>query len=198
MSQNKIVILNKNRKSNEQFLTLNDKDLPVPVFSFPICSFLVASLSAFCFWMTQWADFTFDDNSAILSNNDVQSDSSIWNVFQNDFWGTNIKSNLSHKSYRPLTVLSFKLNYFLAGGYKPWGFHLVNIVLHSINSVFILQVFSVLFGGIMVGLDGRRVFTSPKASFLCAILFAVHPIHTESVSFASFWFIFCCENSFLM
>ncbi|XP_065645098.1 protein O-mannosyl-transferase TMTC4 isoform X2 [Hydra vulgaris] len=173
-------VVNKDKKT--LYLSLNDNVLPVPVFSFFKCSVIVAFVSVCCFWVTQWGDFTFDDNSAILLNEDIRSHTSVWQVFQNDFWGTSIRSNISHKSYRPLTVLSFKLDYFLAGGYKPWGFHLVNIVLHTINSIFILQVFSVLFGGIRISSDGRKIFTSPKASLLCGILFAIHPIHTESVA----------------
>lgn len=30
------------------------------------------------------------------------------NIWSNDFWGSNLSSNSSHKSYRPLTVLTFR------------------------------------------------------------------------------------------
>ena len=30
---------------------------------------------------------------------------------EHDFWGTPLRSNLSNKSFRPLTVLSFRMNY---------------------------------------------------------------------------------------
>ncbi|GFV32854.1 transmembrane and TPR repeat-containing protein 3 [Trichonephila clavipes] len=36
----------------------------------------------------------------------------------------------SHKSYRPLTVLSFRLNYAVHG-LEPMGYHFINIVLHA-------------------------------------------------------------------
>lgn len=66
---------------------------------------VIASSLPFIFTLT--GDFVFDDSEAIVKNKDVVSDSWL-NPFDNDFWGTNIKSNLSHKSYRPLTIISFK------------------------------------------------------------------------------------------
>ncbi|XP_030034296.2 protein O-mannosyl-transferase TMTC4 isoform X2 [Manduca sexta] len=61
-------------------------------------------------------DFVFDDSEAIVKNKDVISES--WfDPFYNDFWGMNIKSNLSHKSYRPLTILTFR--WTVMGGTKP-------------------------------------------------------------------------------
>lgn len=162
--------------------TLNDDNLPVPRLSVHICSVIVAVAAVACFWTSQYGSFTFDDNSAILSNKDIQSSTPLMNIFENDFWGTNIRSNLSHKSYRPLTVLTYRLNYILSSGYKPWSFRFLNIVLHALHSVFLLRVYSILLGGVKVDENGSRVFTAPKASLLCAILFAIHPIHTESVS----------------
>ena len=40
-------------------------------------------------------------------------------------------SHTSMQSYRPLTVLSFRINHSLHG-MAPFGFHLVNVALHSI------------------------------------------------------------------
>ena len=53
-------------------------------------------------------DFVHDDISAIVTNNDALGKSSIFSVFTNDFWGMNIRDKRSHKSYRPLTVLTFR------------------------------------------------------------------------------------------
>lgn len=69
-----------------------------------ICLVLASSLP---FMFTLHGDFVFDDSEAIIKNKDVVSES--WmDAFNNDFWGTDIKSNLSHKSYRPLTIISFR------------------------------------------------------------------------------------------
>ena len=62
------------------------------------------------------------------------------------------------------------------------GFHVVNILLHGGISILTLDVFSVLFGGLQYTSKGRRVHLAPRASLLAALLFAVHPVHTECVS----------------
>ena len=55
-------------------------------------------------------------------------------VFEHDFWGTAITDWQSHKSYRPLTILSFRLSYYLAGyHWSEFQFHLVNVVLHAVS-----------------------------------------------------------------
>lgn len=40
----------------------------------------------------------------------------------------------SHKSYRPLTVLTFRWNYAVHG-LQPAGYHLVNLLLHALVSL---------------------------------------------------------------
>lgn len=40
---------------------------------------------------------------------DLRPDTPLNNIWTNDFWGSNLSSNSSHKSYRPLTVFTFRL-----------------------------------------------------------------------------------------
>lgn len=137
---------------------------------------LVCLLASLCYANSSWAQFAFDDSEAILQNKDVDpSSTTLWEVFSNDFWGTRISSNASHKSYRPLTVLTFRLNHWLAGGLEPFGFHLANVVLHVVTSLLYLEM-CVTVVKRCTGL--AHVAMSPT---IAAFLFAVHPIHTESV-----------------
>lgn len=57
-------------------------------------------------------DFVHDDLSAITSNPDVTGHHPVgtgsWDFLHNDFWGTSLLDPTSHKSYRPLTVLTFR------------------------------------------------------------------------------------------
>lgn len=53
-------------------------------------------------------DFVHDDIPAITLNKDVLGTNKIMRTFFNDFWGTPMEDASSHKSYRPLTVLSFR------------------------------------------------------------------------------------------
>lgn len=116
-------------------------------------------------------DFVFDDTEVLVNNRDILPDTPLANVFRNDYWGTNLKSNHSHKSYRPLTILSFRWNYAAVGGLHPRGFHLVNIALHILISFLIWSVSLIILGK-------NKLFIG----FLASVLFSVHPIHSEAVS----------------
>ncbi|XP_028724123.1 protein O-mannosyl-transferase TMTC4 isoform X2 [Peromyscus leucopus] len=143
---------------------------------------VVGFVSLVCFARSYDGDFVFDDSEAIVNNKDLQSDTPLGDLWHHDFWGSRLSSNTSHKSYRPLTVLTFRINYYLSGGFYPVGFHVVNILLHGGISILMLDVFSVLFGGLQYTSRGRRVHLAPRASLLAALLFAVHPVHTECVA----------------
>ncbi|XP_067669523.1 protein O-mannosyl-transferase TMTC4-like isoform X2 [Haliotis asinina] len=159
-----------------------DDALPVPKLSFSVASALVFCLAVLCFAISHDAGFVYDDTWAITNNRDVLPETPLITIFAHDFWG-NLLDGKSHMSYRPLTVLTYRWNYAWAGGLHPRGFHVVNIVLHGLVSVIFLAVFSVLMSGYQVDQESARpVFASPRAALLCAVLFAVHPIHTESVA----------------
>lgn len=78
--------------------------------------------------------------------------------------------------------LCYRINYYLSGGFYPVSFHVVNILLHGGISVLMVDVFSVLFGGLHYTSKGRRLNLAPRSALLAALLFAVHPVHTECVS----------------
>ena len=111
--------------------------------------------------------FVFDDTSAIRDNKDILPSSPLANIFHNDFWGIPMSKEQSHKSYRPLCVLSFRLNYSLHG-LEPLGYHLLNLILHMIVTILFYNV------------SGNYV--NAKTSYVASLLFAVHPIHTEAVT----------------
>lgn len=50
----------------------------------------------------------------------------------------------SHKSYRPLTTLSFRLN-FLLSGLNPWPYHLTNVLLHTLTTWLFVHVARLVF-----------------------------------------------------
>lgn len=53
-------------------------------------------------------DFVHDDISAIKTNPDVLGTNPLSHVFFNDYWGKPMSDPRSHKSYRPLTILTFR------------------------------------------------------------------------------------------
>ncbi|MDP1623660.1 MAG: tetratricopeptide repeat protein [Bacteroidales bacterium] len=75
-------------------------------------------------------------------------------------------------NYHPLTILSLALNYRVSGA-EPFSYFLVNILLHLFNTLLTLYLAFLL-------LDRNKVL----ALFVAAI-FAVHPMHVESVAWIS-------------
>ena len=65
---------------------------------------------------------SYDFRAAILTNQDVHGSRPLSDLLVHDFWGQDITLVDSHKSYRPLTVLTYRLNYALFG-VQPWGYH---------------------------------------------------------------------------
>ncbi|XP_006781217.1 protein O-mannosyl-transferase TMTC2-like [Neolamprologus brichardi] len=114
------------------------------------------------------ADFCYDDSRAIKTNQDLLPETPWTNILYDDFWGTLLTHSGSHKSFRPLCTFSFRLNYSLHG-LNPWGYHLLNVVLHGLVTALVTAFSRPLLGG---GLW----------SLLAGLLFASHPIHTEAVA----------------
>ncbi|KAK7886158.1 hypothetical protein WMY93_025779 [Mugilogobius chulae] len=88
------------------------------------------------------------------------------NILYDDFWGTLLTHSGSHKSFRPLCTLSFRLNYTLHG-LQPWGYHLLNVLLHALVTGLFTVISRTLLG---------------SWCLLAGLLFASHPIHTEAVA----------------
>lgn len=107
--------------------------------------------------------FILDDHTIVEFNPLVTSFDPIA-ILRSEYWGPNLHSGL----YRPLTIFSLALNQALLGP-APWGFHLVNLLLHG--SVALL-LFVVL----------RRWDFSAAIALLAAAIFAVHPLHCEVIN----------------
>lgn len=71
---------------------------------------MIMVLSVSVYYNCLDGDFVHDDVVSIVRNPDVRpnSISGWWMLWWNDYWGTPMSSPLSHKSYRPLTVLTFR------------------------------------------------------------------------------------------
>ena len=74
-------------------------------------------------------------------------------------------------NWHPLTWLSLQLDHELYG-LEPWGFHLTAILLHAANALLLFLILRHLTGTLW-----------PSA--LVAALFALHPLHVESVAWAA-------------
>ncbi|XP_074439606.1 protein O-mannosyl-transferase TMTC1 [Larus michahellis] len=130
---------------------------------------VLAGLCALCYGNSLRGEFVHDDVWAIVNNPDVRAAAPVAAAFANDFWGKRMAENTSHKSYRPLCVLTFKLNILLAG-MNPFYFHAVNVILHCLVTLLLMYTCD------------KAVFKDCRLAFVTALFFAVHPIHTEAVT----------------
>ncbi|MGD0277304.1 MAG: tetratricopeptide repeat protein [Syntrophales bacterium] len=125
----------------------------------------LAILTVIAFWPLKDSGFiNFDDDIYVYENAYVQSGlnwNSIGQAFSSELAG---KSGLWH----PVTWLSLMLDYQIFG-LNPHGYHLINLLLHIINTVLLFLIFH------------RMTKTLWQSAFV-AVLFAIHPLHVESVA----------------
>ncbi len=115
--------------------------------------------------------FAFDDEPLIVDNTRIKSLGDLPRLFATDYWARVRPEKdvpVLHPLYRPLTLATFALN-FAVGGLNPFGYHLVNLLLH-------LAVCWLLYD------LARRIGSSWSAALAASALFAVHPLHTEAVT----------------
>jgi tetratricopeptide (TPR) repeat protein len=116
--------------------------------------------------------FTLDDIPCIVNNESLRSLDATWNAGPDD-----IPGGLNR---RVVGRWTFALN-FAAGGLNVWGYHLVNIVIHITAALLLMGIV-------------RRVLLLPRIpsalreqaallAFCAALLWLVHPIQTESVTY---------------
>jgi hypothetical protein len=79
-----------------------------------VAGLVSGALALLVYYNTLEAGLIYDDTRAILQNQDLHPWAPISSVFLNDFWGTPLSHTGSHKSYRPLTTLTFRLNNILS------------------------------------------------------------------------------------
>jgi hypothetical protein len=100
--------------------------------------------------------FQFDDYNVIVDNPRVHSLRA---------WARSLTSGI-----RPLLNLSYTLNWVVDPA--PFGFHLVNVALHLANTLLAYRL------GLALGVGGAT-------ALLAALLFGLHPIQTEAVTYVS-------------
>lgn len=118
--------------------------------------------------------FVFDDLPQVLENRWIKDIRFIPDMFLHNVWSF---GGGESNYYRPMMHLFYMLSYYLFG-LRPWGFHLVNLCLHAGVSVLVFCVVAKLIK------EPERLPFSPYVSvpLIAALLFALHPIHTEVVT----------------
>ncbi|MFL2542109.1 MAG: tetratricopeptide repeat protein [Candidatus Latescibacterota bacterium] len=112
--------------------------------------------------------FHYDDEHSILENPHVRTLANVPRFFVDP--GT-FSAMPEARMYRPLLLATYACNYAL-GGYDPLGWHAVNLLLHLANAGLLWS---------LVPLLGA----SRRAALIAGLIFAVHPVLSESVNYVS-------------
>ncbi len=143
---------------------------------------LLPALAAFLFYLPVINNglVNWDDSESIISNIHIRALS-----LQNLKW---MLTTFYTGNWLPLTWLSLALD-FRMGGLNPKIFHLTNSIFHSANTFLVFLVcWKILRLAAGKTPDpetaGNRTFET-QVALLTALLFGLHPIHVESVAWAT-------------
>ena len=154
-----------------------DKIMPKTTYKLQIIIIILASIAVY--FNTLNNGFVYDDDVQLLENYWIKNVRHIPDFFFTDVWSFYGEGGIS-SYYRPLMHLIFMATYYVYG-LKPWGFHLVNILFHAGISALVFTIILWLFKNLRPA--GPSTYLLP--SFMAALLFATHPIHTEVVAWVS-------------
>jgi len=121
---------------------------------------------AIAFGNTLSYGFVWDDHFLIGDSYFVRHWSAIPKIFASHFWAGHADWKMY---YRPLINMTYLVEYHL-WGLRPLGYHLTNVVIHLAVCLLVLWTCSMLYRDWLL-------------SFIAALAFAVHPVHSQSVSF---------------
>lgn len=131
-------------------------------------SALLLLLLSFAAYLNSLGDgFIYDDQFQVVANPYAHSFHYLGKIFGGTVWTFQGAGGISNY-YRPLMSLAYLACYKLFGPI-PFGFHLLNVTL---NAGVVLLLYAVT----------RKLFGDRFLALAAAGLFALHPIHTESVS----------------
>jgi hypothetical protein len=148
--------------------TLSSRFLPYALLFTVV--FLIYSNSLNCAWQ-------FDDITNIVNNQALHL---------RDLTVEGLKRTLTADPgkpdglYRPLACVSFALNYYV-GSLDPLGYHLTNITVHILTSIFLFLVISRTLH--LPSLASKYVSRSNSIALVAVMLWAVHPIHVQAVTY---------------
>jgi protein O-mannosyl-transferase len=118
---------------------------------------------ALCYANSVRNDFVGDDFPIVASNPAIRSISPL-QFLQSSYWTKDQAAGI----YRPLTVLSLSVDYALWHRWPP-GFRLMNLLIHALN-------------GWLLFLIAKSIVGTGVAPVAAALIYLVHPVHTEAVT----------------
>jgi tetratricopeptide (TPR) repeat protein len=169
LQEGKFLVNHYEQQTTKNHLTQNGPDWreAIMLLLFVLLGFLIYS-------NTLESPFTFDDWGNIKNNAHIRLTKLTWKAL--------LEAGIESPCWdRPLANISFALNYYF-NGYRVIGYHLVNIVVHITTGILLY-----LFTKTTTSLSSLRPRHGlhEHVPFITAIIWLVHPIHTQSVTYIS-------------
>jgi len=138
-----------------------------------IRAILVTLVAALCYAGTVNNEFVWADHTVIVDGEAIlRSPGDLLRVFVRPLWAfTGAPSPAGGGYYRPIPAISYTIDHAFYGE-NPAGYHVTNILLHGLVSLFLFLFLS-------------RLFRESRVPLLASLLFAAHPIHVEAVAWVS-------------
>lgn len=142
--------------------TLKNRKIPLlllAVLGLTFLTFLPTFQNAF----TNWDDDMYIRDNPLVKNLSSKNLETMFAPDEDAFVGGN---------YHPLTILTLAINYQISG-LNPWSYQLFNILLHLLNT---FLVFLLIY---------RLTKGKANIALIAALLFGIHPMHVESVTWVA-------------
>ncbi len=118
-------------------------------------------------------DYTLDDETVITGNNVTKKGlAAVPEILTTDYWH-GYEQNLMVPQYRPFSMLLFAAEWQFFPN-NPMMYHLINVLLYALTCMLLFTLLCKLLEKHLAGMG--LLF-----SFVCTMLFAAHPVHTEVV-----------------
>jgi tetratricopeptide (TPR) repeat protein len=133
---------------------------------------LIALFTLGLFANSLGGDFVYDDRRQIVANTLIQTPSLYGKALTSDVWAFKGDGTISASNYWRPTFTAWCIINFRLFGLDPFGWHFLNLLLHL--GVCLLAYFLL-----------RKWGLSQMLAFGITLIFAAHPVHTESVAWVS-------------
>ncbi len=141
---------------------------------------LIIILSLLAYSNSFKTSFHHDDFHTIVRNPFVKEPSKIPQFFTKHQMVSGIYSEVS-SSYRPLWMVSFALNHSM-GGLNVFGYHVVNFFLHIFCCILVYFITLYIFRFADPPTEANS-FRYQLVALFAALVFGLHPVQTESVTY---------------
>lgn len=145
---------------------------------------LFLAIAVMVYWPSMRGPFLFDDTPNIVENPYLRLENiSFKGIYDASFKGPS--------STRPVSKISFALNYWLHG-LNPTGYRWTNVVIHAVNALLVALFFKQTFGlirknqisiGILYIAEQSEPILDRSLPWLIAGLWLINPLQTQSVSY---------------